>query len=64
MVSHNLTVQQWTTGEIAMEFITHRPWRKYMACLQGPHGEVKAEFRLTERQNLGKMPWGSWAKAR
>ena len=37
------------------KFMTHRSWRKCKACLQGLHGEVKAEFRERWRGQAG--PW-------
>ena len=37
-----------STRETKVEkFITHRSWRKYTAGLQGPYGEIKAEYRDT-----------------
>ena len=52
-------VQQQTTREIKIEkFITHRSWRKYIACLKGLNEEIKAEYkeRARKRQELGHMP--------
>ena len=38
-----LKVQQKTVRESEMEkFITHRSWRRFIACLEGTHGEVGA----------------------
>ena len=31
-----------TRGPETEKFITHRFWRKFLACLEGPSGEVKA----------------------
>lgn len=42
------------TRDIKMEkWITHRSWRKSVARLKGPHGEVSAG---RERQDLECMP--------
>ena len=47
------------------KFMTHRSWRKCIACPQGLHGEVKAEFRESwsstlsvdrDRQDHGHIP--------
>ena len=66
-------VQQKTTRETEIEkFISHRSWRKFTACLKGPHGDVKAGCRQIMRQDLGHVPlvgsmdrvlWGSQTKA-
>lgn len=49
-------VQTQTTREIEIEkFITHRSWRKYTACLEGPPREVKTGYRQGEGQDAGHM---------
>lgn len=65
-------VQWWSIREIEIEtFITHGSSRKYPACLEEPVGEVKAECRWREREDLVLMPslgsvgevlWGSQAR--
>lgn len=48
--------------EIEM-LITHRSWRKYLACLQGPHGEIRAGCRQGEAGSRAR-DLGSRAGAR
>lgn len=64
--------QQQTTGEIEMDkFITHRTWRKSIACLEGLRWELKAEYRQAEPAHIfllrvcywSGVPGGSQAKA-
>ena len=51
-------------------FITHKSWRKYMACLEGPHKEVKADREIERERSwgmylylksIGGVLWGSQA---
>ena len=68
-------VQQKIKRECEIEkFSTFRTGRKYMICLEGPHGEVKAEYRQKEERweglehmplvkSMGGVLWGFWAKA-
>lgn len=60
-VSLWVLVQKQTPGENDIQrFMTHRTERRYFAPLQGPHGEVKAECREREGQDLWLMClWGS-----
>lgn len=37
-------------------FTTHKPWRRCMANLREPQGEVKLEWRWRRRQDLGSPP--------
>ena len=46
-----------TTREIELEKVTiHRFCRKYGTCLEGPHGEVRAESAQRKSQDLGHLP--------
>ena len=67
-------IQQQTTREIAVKkFITHKSWRKNMVCLGKSSRDIKAECKQGEPEDLllmnllesvGRVLWGSWAKAR
>lgn len=38
------------------KFITHKSWKKYMASLERPHGEVKTRYSKNSWQDQGHMP--------
>lgn len=44
-----IVVHEKIKRETEIEFITHMSWKKYTACLKGPHGEVTAGCRQRGR---------------
>lgn len=42
------------------KFNTQRFWRRYMACFEGPHRELRAEYRKTERETQRDRTWGTF----